>query len=124
MRHLLLAAACVPLGSGMPGDSLKLVDHAGAEDDAARGDVLVRQTAHMTRMIDDLLDVLLAEAPELTRKVYILADCMSSVTVPDGQGGFVADFTPAAEAALQRFADAGMHLVRSTDPLAAWPGIA
>lgn len=31
MRHLLLAAACVPLGSGMPGDSLKLVDHAGGK---------------------------------------------------------------------------------------------
>ena len=27
-------------------------------------------------------------------------------------------------AVVQRFADAGMHLVRSTDPLAAWPGIA
>lgn len=70
--------------------------------------------------IDDLLDVLLAEAPELTRKVYILADCMSSVTVPDGQGGFVADFTPAAEAALQRFADAGMRVVRSTEPMESW----
>jgi hypothetical protein len=48
---------------------------------------------------------------------------MSAVTVPDGAGGFVADFTPQAEAALQRFADAGMNLVRSTDPIAAWPGI-
>ena len=43
---------------------------------------------------------------------------MSAVTVPDGQGGFVADFTDEAERALQRFADAGMHLVRSTDPIA------
>ena len=46
---------------------------------------------------------------------------MSAVTVPDGKGGFVADFTPQAEAALQRFADAGMHLVKSTDPIASWP---
>ena len=40
------------------------------------------------------------------------------------EGGFAVDFTTAATDALQRFADAGMHLVRSTDPLAAWPGIA
>jgi len=45
------------------------------------------------------------------------------VTVPDGKGGFVADFTAQAEAALARFANAGMHLVRSTDPIASWPGI-
>ena len=31
MRHLLLAVACVPLGYGMPEDSLKLVDHAGGK---------------------------------------------------------------------------------------------
>ena len=28
-----------------------------------------------------------------------------------------------ANAAFQRFADAGMHIVRSTDPIARWPGI-
>ena len=28
-----------------------------------------------------------------------------------------------ADAALQKFADAGMHLVRSTDPISSWPGI-
>ena len=48
---------------------------------------------------------------------------MSAVTVPDGKGGFVADFTPQAEAALARFANAGMHLVKSTDPLASWPDL-
>lgn len=31
MRNLLLAMACVPLGSGMPEDSLKLIDHAGGK---------------------------------------------------------------------------------------------
>ncbi len=31
MRHLLLAAACVPLGAGMPEDRLKLIDHAGGK---------------------------------------------------------------------------------------------
>jgi nicotinamidase-related amidase len=70
--------------------------------------------------IDDLLDEIGAQDPALARKVYILADCMSAVTVPDGQGGFLADFTPQAEAALQRFRDACMRVVRSTDPLDSW----
>ncbi|WP_428265329.1 nicotinamidase [Haliangium sp.] len=73
--------------------------------------------------IDDLLDQIAATDPVLARKVYVLTDCMSAVTVPDGQGGFAADFTAEAEAAQQRFADAGMNLVRSTDPIAAWPGL-
>src|SRR5689334_10661377 len=73
--------------------------------------------------IDDLLDEIATTDPALARKVYVLTDCMSAVTVPDGKGGFVADFTPQAEAAFQRFADAGMHLVRSTDPIDAWPGL-
>ncbi|MBI5883385.1 MAG: nicotinamidase [Elusimicrobia bacterium] len=73
--------------------------------------------------IDDLLGEIVAQDPALARKVYIMTDCMSSVTVPDGKGGFVADFTPEAESAFQRFADAGMNLVKSTDPVESWPGI-
>ncbi|MBI4348950.1 MAG: nicotinamidase [Elusimicrobia bacterium] len=73
--------------------------------------------------IDDLLGEILAQDPALAKKVYILTDCMSSVTVPDGKGGLVADFTPQSEAAFQRFADAGMNLVKSTDPIEGWPGI-
>lgn len=73
--------------------------------------------------IDDLLGEIVAQDPALARKVYLLTDCMSSVTVPDGKGGFVADFTPQAEAALSRFANAGMHLVKSSDPLASWPDL-
>jgi hypothetical protein len=33
------------------------------------------------------------------------------------------DYTDEANAAFQRFADAGMHVVRSTDPIVNWPGI-
>lgn len=73
--------------------------------------------------IDDLLGEILAQDPALAKKVYILTDCMSSVTVPDGKGSFLADFTPQAESAFQRFADAGMHLVESTDPIESWPGV-
>jgi len=73
--------------------------------------------------IDDLLSAIQARDPELARKVYILVDCMSAVTVPDGKGGLAADFTPQSEEALARFAAAGMRLVRSTDPLPGWPGL-
>ncbi|MBS2023102.1 MAG: nicotinamidase [Deltaproteobacteria bacterium] len=72
--------------------------------------------------VDDLLEAIQRRDPRLARKVYLLTDCMSAVTVPDGKGGFLADFTAQAEAALQRFADAGMHLVRSTEPMEAWLG--
>ncbi|HYD42516.1 MAG TPA: nicotinamidase [Anaeromyxobacter sp.] len=73
--------------------------------------------------VEDLLGAIQARDPKLARKVYVLADCMSAVTVPDGNGGFLADFTPQAEEALRRFADAGMHVVRSTDPIEGWPGM-
>jgi nicotinamidase-related amidase len=74
--------------------------------------------------IDDLLTEIVSVDPALARKVYLVTDCMSAVTVADGKGGLAVDFTDQAEAALQRFADAGMHLVRSTDPVASWPGLA
>ncbi len=73
--------------------------------------------------IDDLLEQILASDPALAKKVYIMTDCMSSVTVPDGNGGFHADFTAEADKAIQRFADAGMHLVESTTPVDSWPGV-
>lgn len=72
--------------------------------------------------VDDLLAHVGAHEPELARKIYLLTDCMSSVAVPDGQGGFHADFTPETEAALARYAQAGMQLVSSTALTDAWPG--
>lgn len=70
--------------------------------------------------IDDLLDEIVANDKQLAEKVWLLTDCMSAVTVPDGKGGLAVDFTDQADAALARFANAGMHLVRSTDPIASW----
>ena len=67
--------------------------------------------------IDDLLAEIVSVDQTLAKKIYLLTDCMSAVAVPDGKGGFVADFTDQATAALQRFADAGMNLIKSTDPL-------
>ena len=65
--------------------------------------------------IDDLLTEILAHDPQLARKVYLLEDCTSAVVVPG-----VVDFTAQADAAFQRFANAGMHLVKSTDPITTW----
>jgi nicotinamidase-related amidase len=75
--------------------------------------------------IEDLLDEIKAQDETLARKVYVMKDCMSAVAVPDAshKGQFIFDFTPQAEDALRRFADAGMHVVDSTQPLADWPDI-
>src|SRR5262249_26868901 len=75
--------------------------------------------------IEDLLDEIKAKDEKLARKVYVMKDSMSSVAVPDPsrRGAFVFDFTPQAEDALRRFADAGMNVVESTTPLESWPGI-
>lgn len=67
--------------------------------------------------IDDFLAEIVAKDAVLAGKVYVLEDCMSAVVVPG------ADFTDDAEKALQRFRDAGMHVVKSTDPIASWPGV-
>jgi nicotinamidase-related amidase len=48
--------------------------------------------------------------PALAQKVYLLEDCTSPVVVPG-----VVDFTEQADAAYARFAQAGMHRVRSTE---------
>ena len=68
--------------------------------------------------IDDLLKEILAIDERMAEKVYLLEDCSSPVVVPG-----VVDYTDQADAAFQRYSDAGMHVVRSTDPIARWPGI-
>lgn len=72
--------------------------------------------------LEGLLEVILEEDPALAKKVYVLRDCMSAVAVPDPTrpGQLAADFTPQAEAALGRLADAGMHVVDSTRPISDW----
>ena len=67
--------------------------------------------------IDDLLaDDLVRE--RLARRTYLLEDCTSAVVVPG-----VVDYTDEADAAFARFAEAGMHVVRSTDPIEDWPDL-
>jgi len=57
-----------------------------------------------------LLNDINATDPELARKIYLLEDCSSPVVVPG-----VVDHTDAANAAYERFANAGMHVVKSTE---------
>jgi nicotinamidase-related amidase len=66
--------------------------------------------------IDDLLDDIREHDRSLVSKVYLLEDCTSPVVVPG-----VVDYTEQADAAFQRFAEAGMHIVQSTTPLPDWP---
>ena len=68
--------------------------------------------------IDDLLSSPFREQG-LAEKVYLLEDCTSPVVVPG-----VVDYTDEADAAFKRFSEAGMHVVRSTEPIETWPGIA
>jgi nicotinamidase-related amidase len=60
---------------------------------------------------------LLADAPEIAPRLYLLEDCSSAVVVPG-----VVDYTDDADRAFASFSEAGAHVVRSTDPLAVWPG--
>ncbi len=60
--------------------------------------------------VQDLLDDINTVDPALAKKVYLLEDCSSPVVVPG-----VVDHTDAANAAYERFAKAGMHVVKSTE---------
>jgi nicotinamidase-related amidase len=65
--------------------------------------------------VADLLEECQKLNPELVKKIYLLEDCTSPVVIPGA-----IDYTEQAEADYQRFAQAGMHLVRSTDPITTW----
>ena len=69
--------------------------------------------------IEDLLGDINHMNPELARKVYLLEDGSSPVVIPG-----IIDYSDQADQAYQRFATAGMHIVRSTDPIRKWPGMA
>jgi nicotinamidase-related amidase len=67
--------------------------------------------------IDDLLEDDDERERALAPRTYLLEDCTSPVVVPG------LDYTEQANAAFERFAAAGMHVVRSTEPIESWPGI-
>ncbi len=69
--------------------------------------------------IDDLLSDEGVRERGLAERTYLLEDCTSPVVVPGA-----VDYTDEANAAFERYAEAGMHVVRSTDPVDGWPGLA
>jgi nicotinamidase-related amidase len=109
-----------------------LTDHAGNAlaqvnrrlvDDLLGFDALVvagQAKSHCVAWtVADLADEIERRDPRLARRVYLLVDCTSPVVVPG-----VVDFSDEADAAFSRFAAAGMHLVKSTEPMESWPGFA
>jgi nicotinamidase-related amidase len=70
----------------------------------------------MAWTIDDLLADDVRE--RLAERTYLLEDCTSPVVVPG-----VVDYTDEADAAFERYAAAGMHVVRSTEPIESWPDL-
>jgi nicotinamidase-related amidase len=65
--------------------------------------------------IADLLTEIQLKDASLAQKIYLLEDCTSPVVIPG-----VVDYTQQADEAFERFSAAGMHLVKSTQPLASW----
>ncbi len=68
--------------------------------------------------VDDLMHELQKQDSSLLSKIYLLEDCTSPVVIPD-----VIDYTDTADEIFNTFAEAGMRIVRSTDPIEQWPGI-
>ena len=68
--------------------------------------------------VADLLGGIEEQDRALARRVYLLEDCTSPVVVPGA-----IDYTEDADSAFRRFAEAGMQVVRSTDPIRGWPGL-
>jgi nicotinamidase-related amidase len=102
------------------------------QDDAAlrellRADRIVvagQASSHCVRWsVDDLLQRMRALDPALPGKVYVLRDCMSAVVALDAEGRPIPalDFTPQAEEAFGRWAELGVHIVESAQPMADWP---
>lgn len=68
--------------------------------------------------IQDILDRILAKDPTLAKKIYLLEDATSPVVIPG-----IVDFTQPANEAFEKFASAGMKIVRTTVPMKDWPGL-
>jgi nicotinamidase-related amidase len=110
----------------------EVTEGPGGETIAGKNDLLIQQLmgydaivvagqakSHCVAWtIDDLLEGDDARERALAPRTYLLEDCTSPVVVPG------MDYTDEADAAFERFAAAGMHVVRSTEPVESWPGIA
>jgi nicotinamidase-related amidase len=103
-----------PDGDALEGKNTKLIDRLLTFDAVV---VAGQAKSHcMAWTIDDLLEHEVRE--RLAERTYLLEDCTSPVVVPG-----VVDYTDEANAAFERYAAAGMHVIRSTDPIESWPGL-
>ncbi|MEH2208879.1 MAG: isochorismatase [Nostoc sp.] len=65
--------------------------------------------------IDDLLTEIKQVDATLAKKIYLLEDSTSPVVVPG-----VVDYTEQADSAFARFAEAGMHIIKSSENIASF----
>ena len=65
--------------------------------------------------VSDLLAEIQQTDATLAKKIYLMEDLTSPVVVPD-----VVDYTEAADAAFAEFSEAGMHIIKSTEPIENW----
>ncbi len=70
----------------------------------------------VTWTVDHMLEEAAVIDPRLATRIYLLEDCTSPVIIPE-----VHDYGDEANAAFARFAAAGVHIVRSTQPMPDWP---
>jgi len=100
-----------PHGEQLGERNTALVEHLSAFDAVI---VAGQAKSHCVAWtVEDLLE----DVPVIASRLYLLEDCSSAVVVPGA-----VDYTEEADAAFARFANAGVHIVRSTEPLAEWPG--
>ena len=101
-----------PHGESLGQRNVALVEHL------ASFDAVVIAGQAKSHCVAWTVEDLLADVPELAQRLYLLEDCTSPVVVPGA-----VDYTDEADDAFARFADAGVNVVRSTEPLAEWPGV-
>ena len=65
--------------------------------------------------VSDLLAEIQQTDATLAKKIYLMEDLTSPVVVPN-----VVDYTEAADAAFAEFSEAGMHIIKSTEPIENW----
>ena len=65
--------------------------------------------------VSDILKEITEIDPTLANKIYLMEDLTSPVVVPG-----VVDYTDSADAAFAEFTEAGIHIVKSTEPAENW----
>jgi nicotinamidase-related amidase len=80
-----------------------------------RYDIIIIAGQAKSHCVAWTIDDLLQEEKDLAKKVYLLEDATSPVVIPN-----VIDFTEQADKAFKKFANAGMHIVKTSQPIEEW----